>query len=51
MENDPMAVDHAAARAQIREENKDLPTRTDSSGRVVPVKNANRPFFVCVQSL
>lgn len=46
MQNDPSEVDLVKARADIAEENKDLPRRKDVSGRTVPVKSANKPFFV-----
>ncbi|KAG8865367.1 hypothetical protein FRB96_000257 [Tulasnella sp. 330] len=46
MQNDPMEVDLVKARADMAEENKDLPRRKDTQGRTVPVKNANKPFFV-----
>ncbi|KAG8999091.1 hypothetical protein FRB93_013361 [Tulasnella sp. JGI-2019a] len=46
MENDPNAVDLVKARADIAEETKNLPTRKDATGRVVPLKTANKPFFV-----
>jgi len=44
--NDPSDVDLVAARAEIAEENKNLPKRLDASGRLVAEKAANKPFFV-----
>ena len=46
MSGNTLEIDKKAVKAQIQEETKDLPKRLDPSGRMVPEKKANKPFFV-----